>query len=165
MPEVGAAIAILTNSDRAAAGVFADILCPWSEAMPGDPARELCRQMRSFRNVQLGIAAMLFVGFLTYALSRLRRLRRRRLRLAWRLTPMRAARLIALSAVVVAWWVLWYTDTLLTAIGYAPTFVTVRLNPWPTAFVWVSWSVTLLLVAFAASAFTVENEPTPAGSG
>ena len=55
---------------------------------------------------------------------------------------------------LIGWWLLWHTDTLLVAMGYFETAVMVRaLVPWPTAFVWVSWAVTLWLLALIATTF------------
>jgi hypothetical protein len=63
---------------------------------------------------------------------------------------------IVLSIVALAgWWILWHTDTLFYRIlGLPDTIVTIRiLVPWPTAFVWISWAVTLWLLALIAVTF------------
>lgn len=162
VPERGAAIAVLTNSDRAAAGVFADIACPWSQAMEGDPLSQVCGQMHMFRDVQLAVAAVLFAVFLTYDLWLVISLRRGRRATDWRVSPRRTARVAVLGLFVAAWWVFWYTDIPLRLMGYPPTFVTVRFDPWPTVFVWISWAVTLLVTAFIVSAFLPRRRSQPA---
>lgn len=73
---------------------------------------------------------------------------------------MRVAILLALLA---AWWILWHTDILFSRVlGTLPkTAVTVRvLVPWPTAFVWISWAVTLWLLTWIATTFGAKLKKT-----
>ncbi|MHC4925600.1 MAG: serine hydrolase domain-containing protein, partial [Planctomycetota bacterium] len=158
IPELDAALAILSNSDRAAAGVFADLACPWSEALGGDPLAGLCTQLHMFRNVQLGLAAALAAAALIFGAVLFSRVRDGRRRLSRWPSLWQGVRASLLLLALAAWWVFWYTDTFLTALGYAKTFVTVRLTPWPTAFIWVSWGVTMLAVAAVAVTLT-ESRP------
>ncbi len=147
IPDLGAALVILTNSDRAAAGAFADIACPWSQLLQGDPLRPLCGQLYLIRNTHWGLAAFLFavgswVGsrpVIDWAKGTRGPINRVR---SWR-----GLVVAALLFVVVAWWGFWYTDIPLGLLGYPPTFYTVRFDPWPTAFVWVSWAFTCLVLA------------------
>ena len=156
-PRMGAALAILTNSDRAASGVFADIACPWSQAMAGDPLAGLCTQLTRFRDVQVVLAVVLAVLALVYGGRLYRAVGVGSRRWALPRTTGRLARQVLLALFLAGWWIFWYTDTFLSALGFAPTFVTVLLDPWPTAFVWVSWSVTLLALALIAGGFTARN--------
>lgn len=153
VPKMGAGIVILSNSDRAAAGVFADIACPWSTALGGDPLRDVCKQLYGIRNAQLGIAAGLF--FIVLALSAwiAAGLRSGRRRWEWTVTPGRMVRIGLMTTMAVAWWTFWYTDIVMTRLHFAPTSVAVRLDPWPTVFVWVSWSLTLLLLGVTVAGF------------
>jgi len=60
--------------------------------------------------------------------------------------------------ILAAWWILWHTDVWFTQIthrypccGHA---VMVRaVVPWPTAFVWISWAITLWLLAWITAIF------------
>ncbi len=164
-PEMGAGIVILTNSDRAAAGVFADIACPWSEELPEDPLRGLCAQMYLFRDVQLGLARILVALSLIYGAIVISGLRRGRRSFDPSLSAWRRLRLAGLLVLVASWWLFWYTDWPLRLAGYPPTFVTVRFDPWPTAFIWVSGAVTLLLLVLAAATFAPACPPPRAGHG
>ncbi len=147
IPDLGAALVILTNSDRAAAGAFADIACPWSRLLQGDPLRTICGQLYLIRNAHWGLAAFLFavgawVGVrpaLDWAKGIREHINRDR--------PWRGLAAAVLLFLVVAWWGFWYTDIPFGLLGYPPTFYTVRFDPWPTAFVWVSWAFTFLAIA------------------
>jgi len=61
-----------------------------------------------------------------------------------------------LSLILAIWWIFWHTDIVLSHIlGTLPdNAVTVRiLIPWPTAFIWISWGVTLWLLTLIAVTF------------
>jgi CubicO group peptidase (beta-lactamase class C family) len=154
----GEGIAIMANSDRAAIGFLMDIACAWSENVSGHPLRPDCGELRMMRNVQLIVAGVLALGALAYMAWVVSRIRAGRRRLGWDFSWGKVVRIELLLLVLVAWWVLWHTDTLLTRIlhrypccGYA---VTVRaVVPWPTAFVWISWAVTLWLLTWIAVTF------------
>jgi CubicO group peptidase (beta-lactamase class C family) len=150
IPEWGTGLVILTNSDRAAAGVFADIACPWSAAVDGDPLRAICGQLYALRNAHFAAALALALAAAALATVTLRAVRRGWRRWAWPPGPRRAAALGALAVLALFWWGFWYTDLPLRLAGYPAGFHAVRFDPWPTALVWVSWGVTLLLAALAA---------------
>ncbi len=147
IPDRGAALVILTNSDRAAAGAFADIACPWSRLLQGDPLRPLCGQLYLIRNAHWVLATFLFAvsGWVGArpALELAKGIRGP----IYRVRSWRGLAAAVLLFVIVAWWVFWYTDIPLGLLGYPPTFYTVRFDPWPTAFVWVSWGFTFLAFA------------------
>lgn len=152
------AIAIMANSDRAAIGFLIDIACTWSEILSGDPLRADCGELRMMRNAQLIVAAVLALGALAYITWIVTRIRSGRRRLGWDFSWGKIVRIALPVMILAAWWILWHTDFLLTRImhsypccGYA---VTVRaFIPWPTAFVWVSWAVTLWMLALTAVVF------------
>jgi hypothetical protein len=145
VPEQGAGIVILTNSDRAAAGVFADIACSWSAAVSGDPLASLCGQLFMLRNAHVGVAGFLTVVALAMAASPFRALVRGTRTFVWPPSRGRAVALGLLVLVGALWWGFWYSDIPLRLLGYPPTFYTVRFDPWPTALIWVSYGVSLLL--------------------
>jgi CubicO group peptidase (beta-lactamase class C family) len=154
--ETGEGIAIMANSDRAAIGFLMNIACAWSESVERDPLRADCRELMTIRNVQFIVAGVLALGALAYIAWVVSRIRAGRRRFGWALSWGKVVRIVLLLVVLAAWWVLWHTDTLLTRIlGRLPdTAVTIRvLVPWPTAFVWVSWAVTLWLLALTAATF------------
>jgi CubicO group peptidase (beta-lactamase class C family) len=149
-------IAIMANSDRAAIGFLIDIACAWSENVNGHPLQADCRELMMIRNVQFIVASMLALGALAYIAWVGRSIRAGRRRLGWEFSWGKIVRIVLLLVILAAWWILWHTDTLFTNIlGALPdTAVTVRvLVPWPTAFVWISWGVTLWLLALIAVAF------------
>ena len=147
IPELGAALVILTNSDRAAAGAFADIACPWSRLLQGDPLRPICGQLYLIRNAHWGLAAFLFaVGAWTGARTARDWISGARVPVK-SLLSRRGFLAAFLIFILIAWWGFWYTDIPLGLLGYPPTFYTVRFDPWPTAFVWVSWAFTFLVLA------------------
>lgn len=107
------------------------------------------------------MAAALFAVFLVMAFRVTFDLRNGRRRWDWTLTPSRMVRVGVIAAVVGAWWVFWYTDIVMTRLKFAPTSVAVRLDPWPTVFVWISWSFTLLLLGIAAAGFAPVRKTAP----
>ena len=147
IPELGAALVILTNSDRAAAGVFADIACPWSQMLQGHPLNTICGQLHMIRNAHWGLAAILVVfGGWIGARPVLDWISGTRMPVK-SLRSWRGSLAVILIFVLIAWWGFWYTDIPLGLLGYPPTFYTVRFDPWPTAFVWISGAVTFLIIA------------------
>lgn len=154
LPDIRAGLVILTNSDRAAAGVFADIACPWSAALSGDPLVPICRQLYLLRNAHAAIATVLAgTGLLIAGLTGRSLLNGRRAPGTGRSRARRAGVVIAAS-VTVMWWAAWYSDLPLQLFGFPGHFVTVLIDPWPTAFVWVSWGVTVLMAGLATRALT-----------
>lgn len=147
MPEIGAGLVILANSDRAAPGIFADIACPWSKALAGDPMRKVCGQLTTLRNAHWAAAAVLALLGETIAWRVAIGLRRGIRAKAARLSLPRRLTAISLAMIVVAWWAYWYTDIPLRLSGFPPTFYTVRATLWPTAFVWVSSGLSILITA------------------
>jgi hypothetical protein len=147
IPDLGAALVTLTNSDRAAAGVFADIACPWSKLLEGDPLSTICGRLHLIRNAHWGLAAVLVaIGVWVGAEPVMGWIRRARAPIK-SLRSWRGLVALLLSFVLIAWWGFWYTDLPPRLLGYPPTFYTVRFDPWPTAFVWVSWAVTFVIIA------------------
>ncbi len=150
MPEIAAGIVILANSDRAAPGLFADIACPWSRVLSGNPLERVCGQLAMLRNAHFGVAALagavaLLIGWRVVA--GLRGGRRRALR---GMSKLRWLVLALLAASVALWWGYWYSDIPFRLKGFPPTFYTVRATLWPTAFVWVSLGVSSLAGALIA---------------
>lgn len=151
-------IAIMANSDRAAIGFVIDIACAWSKNVNGHPMQADCSELRMIRNVQLVVAGVLALGALAYVAWFVSRIRAGRRRLGWEYSWVKVVHIVLLVIILATWWIFWHTDTLLTRIvprypccGYA---VTVRaVVPWPTAFVWISWAVTLWLLAWIAVTF------------
>ncbi|MEP9390415.1 serine hydrolase domain-containing protein [Mesorhizobium sp. KR9-304] len=145
MPEIGAGLVILANSDRAAPGIFADIACPWSEALPGNPMRNVCGQLRTLRNAHWfagGIAALIGLLISGRVVVDLRRRKRDGPRQS---SALRRVFALLLLALLMGWWVYWYSDIPLRLQGFPPTFYTVRATLWPTAFVWVSLGLSALI--------------------
>lgn len=151
-------IAILTNSDRAAIGFLIDVACVWSARVDGHPMGNDCAELMMIRNVQLGLASALALGAFGYLAWIVSRIRAGRRQLHRRLSWGKAIRVAPPLIILAAWWLLWHTDLVLAGIiqrypccGYA---VTVRaVIPWPTAFIWISWGVTLWLLVWIAVAF------------
>jgi CubicO group peptidase (beta-lactamase class C family) len=151
-------IAIVTNSDRAAIGFVMDVACTWSAKSTGNPLANDCRELFMIRNVQLGLAIILALGVLIYAAWIVSKIRTGRRQPQWNFSWSKAIRIAIPLIILAVWWLLWHTDLVLAGIaqrypccGYA---VTVRaLVPWPTAFVWVSWAVTLWLLIWIATSF------------
>lgn len=159
--EDGEGIAIMANSDRAAIGFLMDIACSWSENVAGNPLKADCGQLKMIRNVLFIVAGVLALGALGYIAWVVIGIRKERRHVGWQFSWGRVARIVLPLIALVAWWVLWHTDTLFTDIlGTLPdTAVTVRmLVPWPTAFIWISRAVTLWLLALIAVVFVPKTE-------
>jgi len=138
---------ILANSDPAAPGIFYDIACPWSLAAPGDPLNRGCGQLFMLRTAQWAVGGVAALGGVLIA-WRVSRGRYRGIRApAPKLTMPRMLAFAALAVSILGWWVFWYSDLYLRTKGFPPTFYTVRATLWPTAFVGVSYGVSLLLAA------------------
>jgi imidazolonepropionase-like amidohydrolase len=108
------------------------------------------------KKIQLIIAIVLTVGALIYIAFVIRGIRIGKRQLGWEFSWGKILRIALLVLVPVVWWVFWHTDTVLSHIlGTLPdNAVTVRmLIPWPTAFVWISWAVTLWLLTWIAVTF------------
>lgn len=151
-------IAIMANSDRAMIGFLIDITCNWSANVPGNLMQNDCRELGMIRNVQfilavvLALGALAYLGWVGYSI----RNGRRQLDLAF--SRGKAIQVAQPTIILAAWWIFWHTDVWLTQIthrypccGHA---VTVRaVIPWPTAFIWISWAVTLWLLAWIVVIF------------
>lgn len=150
-------IAIMSNSDRGAIGFLMNIACAWSANLSGNPLNGDCGELSMIRNVQLSVAALFALIALVYIFFVVKDIRRGRRRQDWQFTWGKALRVALAALLLTVWWVLWHTDTLFTDIlrTLPDTAVTVRLLvPWPTAFVWISRALTLLLLAWLAFTFT-----------
>ncbi len=147
MPDIGAGIVILANSDRAAPGVFADIACPWSRAMPTHPMETICSQLYMLRNAHWSVAGILALTGFLMGWRVLLGIHRKSRHIS--LTVIRTATAAALGLAVVFWWYFWYSDIPLRLQGFPPTFYTVRATLWPTAFIWVSCGVSVFLIALS----------------
>jgi CubicO group peptidase (beta-lactamase class C family) len=160
-PEQGEGIAIMANSDRAAIGFVIDIACAWSENVDGHPMQEGCRELKMIRNVQFTVAGVVGLGALAYVGRMLAGIRAGRRRWGWDFAWGKVVRIALPAVFLVVWWVFWHTDTLLFRIlGLLPaTAVTIRVFvPWPTAFVWISWAVTLWMLAWVAVVFAPKTK-------
>jgi imidazolonepropionase-like amidohydrolase len=108
------------------------------------------------KNIQLIIASVLAVGALIYLVFVIRGIRNGKRRFGWEFSWGKILRIVLLALVPVVWWVFWHTDTVFSRILSARPAgaITVRiLIPWPTAFVWISWAVTLWFLAWIAVTF------------
>ena len=158
IPELGAGLVILTNSDRAAAGVFADTACPWSETLQGHPLRSICGQLYTLRNAHWAIAACIWAIALALSVGPVRGLAKGTRKVTAGISFRRGIAAGILLAILIAWWVFWYSDLALRLLGYPKTFVTVRFDPWPTAFIWISIAVTSLLAIMLLRIFARRRE-------
>lgn len=149
-------IAIMSNSDRGAIGFLMNIACAWSANLGGNPLESNCSELRMIRNIQLSVAALIGLGALVYIFFVARDIRNGRRQVNWQFTWGRAVRVGLAAILLIVWWVFWHTDTLFTDIlrTLPETAVTARLLvPWPTAFVWISRALTLLLLPWLTVAF------------
>ena len=149
-------IAIMANSDRGAIGFLMNIACAWSAGLSGNTLSNDCSELMMIRNAQLSIAALIALIAVAYALFVARDIRRGHRQIVWQFTWGRAVRVGLATTALISWWVLWHTDTLFTDIlrTLPDTAVTVRLLvPWPTAFVWISRALSLLLLAWLTVTF------------
>ncbi len=147
MPAIGAGLVILANSDRAAPGIYADIACPWSAAIQGNPLNRVCSQLFVLRAAHWavgGLGALIGATILLVVF--------RGARVGERAHSRSLLRRVSAGAAIVTtllWWAYWYSDIPLQLQGFPPTFYTVRATPWPTAFVVVSLGLTALLGGLA----------------
>jgi hypothetical protein len=149
MPNTGVGLVILANSDRAAPGIFADIACPWSRALPDDPLQRVCSQLGLLHKAHLAAGLMLTMAGVTIAGAVLLGWKRGRRESSRSYSIWRATAAILPIFIVAVWWAYWYSDIPLRLQGFPPTFYTVRATLWPTAFVWVSGGVTVLGLSLA----------------
>ena len=102
------------------------------------------------------VASMLALGALIYFIFVVRGIHSGRRRIGWEFSWSRIVRITLFVVILVVWWVFWHTDTVFSHILHArpDNAITVRmLIPWPTAFVWISWAVTLWLLAWITVTF------------
>ncbi len=165
MPEMREGLVILTNSDRAQTfGFQMELLCAWSELLPRNPAQGMCEGAKGPRNMLRTVAAVLGLGLVSYGGWVVARLRAGRLRLGWEFSWRRILRIVLLAAGIALWWVFWYTGLIMAIAvpGWPEHFLPVTfLVPWPTAFAWISWAVSLWGVALIATTFAprVKRQP------
>ncbi|RYH06767.1 serine hydrolase [Tropicimonas sp. IMCC6043] len=152
IPETGAGLVILANSDRAAPGIFADIACPWSRALHDDPLQGVCSQLGLLHKAHLAAGLVLTVAGAAVAGPVILGWRRGRRAPPRRYSLRRRTAAILPILIVAAWWAYWYSDIPLRLQGFPPTFYTVRATLWPTAFVWVSLGVTVLGLSLVLTA-------------
>lgn len=121
-----------------------------------DMLDELAGKYDVLKKVQLIAASVLAFGALIYIAFAVRNILIGRRRLGWENSWGKIARIVLLTLILAVWWIFWHTDIMLSHIlGTLPdNAVTVRmLIPWPTAFVWVSWAVTIWLFTWIATTF------------
>ncbi|MEJ2263943.1 MAG: amidohydrolase family protein [Anaerolineales bacterium] len=108
------------------------------------------------KNIQRIVASVLAAGALIYIAFVISGVREGRRRAGWEYSLGKVVRIVLLVVILAGWWIFWHTDIVLSHIlGTLPdNAVTVRmLVPWPTAFVWISWAVSLWLLAWIAVVF------------
>lgn len=108
------------------------------------------------KTIQLIAAGVLALGALIYIAFVGRGIYIGRRRFGWDFSWGKIVRIVLLVAILAVWWIFWHTDIVLSHIlGTLPdNAVTVRmLIPWPTAFVWISWAITLWLLTLLALTF------------
>jgi imidazolonepropionase-like amidohydrolase len=108
------------------------------------------------KTIQMIVASMLALGALIYIVFVVRGIHSGRRRIGWEFSWSRIVRIALFVVILVVWWVFWHTDTVFSHILHArpDNAITVRmLIPWPTAFVWISWAVTLWLLAWITVTF------------
>lgn len=125
---------------------------------------ELASKYEVPKNIQLIIASVLALGGLVYIAFIVTGIRSGRRRLGWYHSWGKNVRNVLLVVILAVWWIFWHTDIVLSHIlGTLPdNAVTIRmLVPWPTAFVWISWAVTLLLLTWIAVTFVPKVKRSP----
>ena len=108
------------------------------------------------KTIQMIAASVLALGAIIYIAFVVRDIQSGRRRYSWELSWGRIVRIVLFVVILVVWWVFWHTDTVFSHILHARpnNAVTVRmLIPWPSAFVWISWAVTLWLLAWITVTF------------
>jgi imidazolonepropionase-like amidohydrolase len=124
------------------------------QEMLQDMLSDLAAKYEVPKTIQLIAAAVLVVGLLIYIVFVTRSIFNGQRRLGWNYSRGKVGRLVLLLIILAVWWIFWHTDIVLSHIlGTLPdNAVTVRmLIPWPTAFVWISWAVTLWLLALTVT--------------
>lgn len=117
---------------------------------------ELASKYEVPKNIQLIIASILALGGIIYIAFIVTGIRSGRRRFGWYHSWGNIVGKVLLVVILAVWWIFWHTDIVLSHIlGTLPdNAVTVRmLIPWPTAFVWISWAVTLWLLTWIAVTF------------
>jgi CubicO group peptidase (beta-lactamase class C family) len=154
LPERGAGIVILTNSDLGD-DLTADVLCLWSRWATGEVPL-ICQVVRRERNYALVVAGLLAVGLVACAVGVGAEIRSGRRRLDW---TWRRGLFCSLALLDTAlWWLLWYTDTV-SVVSEVWRDSAPRLLM-PATFDWVTWAVTLWGLVVAATCLVPrETEP------
>lgn len=153
-PKAAEGIAILANSDRAIKGFIYDVGCAWSGNISMNPLQGDCNRFMMVRKVQIIFAGFLLLLLFVNLVWIVTRVRAGRRKINLSPTPWKIVRLTLLTIFLIGWWILWYTDTLLVALGYPKTFVTVSaFVPMATTFIWISWAVTLWFLTWIAVTF------------
>ena len=114
---------------------------------------ELAAEYEVPKNVQLIVASLLALGAFIYIAFVVQGIRKGHRWFGWDHSWGNIVRMTLLMVILAVWWIFWHTDFLFSHIlGTLPdNAVTVRmLVPWPTAFVWISWAVTLWLLTWIA---------------
>jgi imidazolonepropionase-like amidohydrolase len=122
-----------------------------------DMLNDLAAKYQVPKTIQMIAASVLVLGALIYFAFVVRGIRSGRRRFGWEFSWSRIVRIALPMVTMAVWWVFWHTDTVFSHILHArpDNAVTVRmLIPWPTAFVWISWAVTLWLLAWITVTFT-----------
>jgi len=148
----------MANSDRAMIGFLIDIACTWSANVPGNLMQNDCRELGMIRNVQYIVAGVLALGALTFLGWVGYNIRNGRRQLNLTFSRGKTIRVAIPTIILVAWWLMWHTDLWLTHIvqrypccGHA--VMVKAVVPWPTAFIWISWAITLWLLTWIAVTF------------
>ena len=148
LPDRKSGIAVMSNSDRAIVGFLMDVACGWGETLKGNPLQGMCSTVRTFRDVQYGLSALLGFWLVIYVVRAIRQVRSGTRRFGLEVIRARPVRTAILGGALCFWWWFFYTDHLFALLDWGDHFVTVRLIvPWATAFVWVSCAVSAWLLA------------------
>ena len=161
MPDTGAGLVILANSDRAAPGIFADIACPWSHALHEDPLEGVCSQLGLIHKAHLAAGLLLTLAGVAIAEPVLVGWRRGHRAAPQGYSVWRRTAAILPALLIAVWWSYWYSDIPLRLQGFPPTFYTVRATLWPTAFVWVSVGASALGLALMCLVILPKTSPPP----
>lgn len=161
LPTQGVGIAILTNSNRATEYDYRfGLICAWSALLPSHPMQDKCKSVRSTLNTFLLVAGVLVLGLIAYCGWVLVRVRAEHRRLGWEFSWLRVLRIALLLLAFALWQAILYTDILFAAIG-GPPQAPIEILPMAHAFKWISWAVSLWIVALIATTFVprVKRQP------
>lgn len=145
---------IISNT-REIAGVMARGKWYSQETLQG-MLDELAGKYAVPKTIQLIVAGVLALGALLNLVFVVRGVGSERRQLSWKLSWSKVGRMVLLMLLLTIWWVFWHTDTVFSDILQARPVnaVTVRmLIPSPTAFIWISWAVTLWFLIWIAVTF------------